>query len=67
MIAHCFLYAWGIRLVTVEIFHTSVNSARTTPDTGVVDFEIASLRLRFEKKKNADTEKHGLTVFFVSL
>lgn len=50
MMTHCFLYAWGISLVTVEHFHTSVSSVRTPPNTGVVDFEIASLRLRFEKR-----------------
>lgn len=50
MMTHCFLYVRGIRLVTVEIFHTSVSSARTLPNTGVVDSEIASLRLHFEKR-----------------
>ena len=64
MMTHCFLYAWGIRLVTEQNFHTSVSSARTLPNTGVVDFEIASLGLRFEK--TAETERSGFTVFFLT-
>lgn len=43
MMTHCFLYVWGIRPVTAEIFHTSLSSGRTLPNTGVVVLKLFPL------------------------